>query len=161
VAGAALDEFDRYEHRADVRATWLATVLPSFEPYAALLVVHGDPAPMAAFAVEQGPLQPEEWPSIEVSALEVPVRWNDPVAQALREVRLFEAEPGGWVTLDGIGYELELSTGHLEAQLSMHSPGSAATMELERRMLAAATDLSRQSLALKRYLEIWNRYAHG
>jgi hypothetical protein len=161
VAGAVLDEFDRYEHRAGARAKWLATVLPSFDPYAALLVVHGDPAPMAVFAVEQGPLEPEEWPSIEVSPLEVPARWNDPVAQALREVRLFEAEPRDWATLDGIGYELEVSTGQLEAQLFMSNPESPATLELERRMFAAATDLSRQSLPLRRYLEIWNRYAYG
>src|SRR5215510_7915563 len=90
LAGALLEEFDRYEHRADARAKWLATVLPSFDPYAALLVVHGDPAPMAVFAVEQGPLEAEQWPSIEVSALEVTARWNDPVAHALRDVRLFE-----------------------------------------------------------------------
>jgi len=115
---------------------------------------------MAVFAVEQGPLEAEQWPSIEVSALEVPARWNDPVAHALRDVRLFEPSPVNGVC-DGIGYELEVSTGNLEAQLSMHSPDSAATMDLERKMFAATTDLSRQSLALKRYLAIWNRYAYG
>src|SRR5262249_21642244 len=125
LAGALLEEFDRYEHRADARAKWLATVLPRFHPCAAPLVVPGDPPPMAVFAVEQGPLEAEQWPSIEVSALEVPARWNDPVAHALRDVRLFEPSPVNGVC-DGIGYELEVSTGNLEVQLSMHSPDSAA-----------------------------------
>jgi hypothetical protein len=151
---------DAVDLRNDVRATWLALIRPSFDPYGALLVVQAATATMAGFAVEQGPLELDEMPAVEVSAVGVPAQWHDPVAHTLRELRLFEEDSSGFAVLDGISYSLEVSTTHLEACVSMSNPRAGTTLDLERKMLAAATDLSTRLLALRRYLETWNRYVH-
>jgi hypothetical protein len=136
-----------------VESMWLASIEPSFDRAAYLMVLHTDTQPhalfcfrgVAALPVIQG--EPFECPGLD-----------DKLSASLKHVDL--CPRGSRLVLDGIGYSLHVRTSAVSADLQFCSPSTDSLKGVERGLFAVAESVARitERHDLTDYLKIWGKY---
>lgn len=132
-----------------IEGIWLAFIEPSFEPYSALAAIHEKETSTVAFVVDDG--KPPAVAKFDAN-------WTDPVVLSLRSLDLFGIENG--LSLDGIGYDLEISTGVSKTTIYFGNPTTKPFIDLTISLYSVATELSicLQDSRTVEYLKIWKKY---
>lgn len=147
-----------------VASVWLAHIAPAFDPAATLCIVRELGRRGYAFAVlrsRHAPLGAVLGVDVEVGKLEE--SWEDGVEAALGSVELFEISNVG-ITLDGIGYALELSTGAMhKASIEFGNPRTAGTRRLETALVSTLRSLAQDapSTEVAEYVRMLERWTSG
>ncbi len=83
---------------------------------------------------------------------------NDPDADALRRVDLFETYEHG--SMDGISYSIDIETWSARARLTFGNPEVPSLRRLARSLLAVGQEVGRISGIgrVNEYVKVWSRY---
>jgi hypothetical protein len=139
-----------------VRGLWMAYVSPSFEPPAELAVAYDDKECVRGaltFSESDIPFR-----DLTTVCAEFPRGWSDPVTNIIQNVNLFDLNGG--MSLDGIGYFLQVDTNACEVALDFSMPQTPAMIDLESALFEAAQEIVRSSNGVQenKFLNIWARY---
>lgn len=136
-----------------VESMWLATIEPSFDQMAYLMVVHTDKHPQAVFCLKG----PHSLPDIPREPIDCPTL-DDQVASSLKHIDLFSRVDG--VSLDGIGYSVHICTSAASADLAFSSPLTESLCSVERGLFEVAASVAgaMDNTELDDYIDIWRRY---
>ena len=143
-----------------VDGVWVAKVEPSFHPHCALGVSREKERVRAAFSC--GPASEGSNQGIFTTMVERSIEWDDPVATILRKADLFELSGG--ISLDGIGYEIQVRTLASETTISFFNPTTNLLVSLGRALIELATEISRshENENQQEYVEnVWMGYSSG
>ena len=142
-----------------VDGIWAAHILPSFHSPAMLAVVTEKQCVRGAFAVSTG--SPHHIEAVSTIEAEFAPDWSDPVAEILRQFGLFRLD--GTLSLDGIGYELQVDTLASKAWISFCNPTGHPLIDLEYAFLQVAYEMValKGKQLEKEYLNIWQEYLAG
>ena len=139
-----------------VQGTWLAMILPSFHPPAALAVLYEEGRIRGAFVILEDESDIEKIST--TTSVEFAPNWMDPVPQILRQFNFFEF--GGGLCLDGIEYRLSIKTFASQIDISFGNPQIQPFIELEQALYHVAQEIvsfSGKQMA-NDYLDIWRDY---
>jgi hypothetical protein len=142
-----------------VDGIWAARIKPSFHSPAMLAVVTEKQCVRGAFAVSTG--SPHHIETVSTIEAEFAPDWADPVAEILRQFNLFRL--GGTLSLDGIGYELQVDTLAGKAVISFCNPTVRPLVDLEHAFLQVAYEIValKGKQLEKDYLIIWQECLTG
>jgi hypothetical protein len=132
---------------------WLATIKPTFDQKAYLMVLHNGNQSRALFRKGGPPgLVDVENHSFECSGL------DDKLVSTLRHVDLCPSRTD-WV-LDGIGYELRIRSSAVSADLKFSNPRTDSLRAVERALFSVATNIAHIAGCsdLSDYLPVWSKY---
>jgi hypothetical protein len=139
-----------------VTGIWVVYILPSFHSPAALAIVYEEEKIRGVFVTSQGTPQIVETTS--AVSIEFKSDWPDPVANILRQCDLLNFNGG--ISLDGIGYVLQVDTLASRTSISFFNPTTHPLIELGELFFEIASEIVHQvggSLE-KAYLDTWRGY---
>lgn len=138
------------------REWWLlAQVLPSFHPDAVLGLLNDGQSSRGIFVVR--PAEAATWsPPTPVEASQS----LEGFRRTVESIVISPEEPPRGAWLDGIGYRVELASGHLDARFHFFNPSRPDLVALERALFQAGTSIAEtQGAAAEReYLAVWRGY---
>jgi len=136
-----------------VQSMWLASIQPSFDPTAYLMVMHTDAQPRGFFCFRGT----DSLPDIQGEPFECP-GLDDKVSASLKHVDLCPRDRS--LCLDGIGYSLHVRTTAVDADLQFYNPRADSLRSVERALFAVAESIARitDRRDIADYLKIWQRY---
>ena len=142
-------------HDIKVQSLWLATISPSFDRKAYLMIVHTDAQTQALFCFRGI----NSLPNIQSEPVEC-LGLDDKVCQSLKHIDL--CPRSGHLVLDGIGYSLRICTAAIAADLSFSSPKIDSLCGVERAMFEVAESIARitERQDIANYLNTWRKYLH-
>jgi hypothetical protein len=136
--------------------SWIAYIMPSFEPTAALAVVHEKERVRGAFAFTEKSLDQTE--NISIIQVDFPATWVDTVTQTLQNFELFNQSGG--LSLDGIGYLMLIDTWVARAEIEFSNPQTHSFVALEKSLFQVAQEITQLSGDHTQYkiIKTWREY---
>jgi hypothetical protein len=136
-----------------VQSMWLATIEPSFDPMAYVMVMHTEAQPQVLFCFRGA----DSLPDVQGEPVECP-GLDDRVSESLKHVDL--CPRGSHLVLDGIGYSLHVRTSAVSADLTFGTPKAESLRTIGRALFEVAESVARITARqdMKDYLKIWRRY---
>src|ERR1044072_2211867 len=139
----------------NVEYLWWALIEPSFQPPAVLAVVKFKDELRALFRPRSVDDTQGHTPTIKLGD------WRDPMLLAFERVNILK-EAGG-LSLDGIGYHLQIKTWAVDAKFDFSNPRGEGLSKVE----SALIDTARRIVEIQgnrnneAYLVMWGKYGKG